>query len=273
VSDFTSGTVASATTATSAGTASTAGTAFYSTTSGTSLTISGSITNSQVSDFASGTVANISGTVTQAQVTSLTTDLANRAKLDTANTFSVGGQIISSSNNTVVPLQLRRASATATANIQEWDTSTGVALATIDANAYGNFPRVTAGSTADLGYGVLSVNTGATATKGLVVRGAASQSANLQEWQNSGGTAIANISSAGVGRFENTGTLNGLSLVGYNQAGGHLTITRATATMSSPGANTARLYFRAGTNANTLKLVVLAGAAGAETTILDNIPT
>ena len=32
------------------------------------------------------------------------------------------------------------------------------------------------------------------------------------------------------------------------------------------------MYYRDGTNAGTLKLVVRAGAAGAETTILDNIP-
>jgi hypothetical protein len=31
------------------------------------------------------------------------------------------------------------------------------------------------------------------------------------------------------------------------------------------------LYFRAGTNTGTLKLVVRAGAAGAETSIIDNI--
>jgi hypothetical protein len=47
---------------------------------------------------------------------------------------------------------------------------------------------------------------------------------------------------------------------------------RATAASYSPGANRATLYFRDGTNAGTLKLVVRAGTAGAETTILDNIP-
>jgi hypothetical protein len=36
------------------------------------------------------------------------------------------------------------------------------------------------------------------AIKGLVVKGAASQSANLQEWQNSSGTVLAYISPAGV---------------------------------------------------------------------------
>jgi hypothetical protein len=69
VSDFTSGTVTSASTAQQAGTAvyavnagtavysTTSGTAVYSVNSGTAVTISGSITKSQVSDFTSGTVA------------------------------------------------------------------------------------------------------------------------------------------------------------------------------------------------------------------------
>jgi len=331
VSDFSSGTVASATIA---------GTASYATTSGTSVSISGSITNSQVSDFASGTVANISGTVTQAQVSGLASTLSGYAALGSANTFTVGNHVITSSSATQLPLTIFGASgqsaaffqintsstanlfrvnssgyamaplgfigggatqatnarntfyanssasvgvviqgaASQSANLQEWQDSAGATLASI--SSLGSFNNTTTGILTKFirlggaGYlGTLSLIAESASTTAVVVRGAASQSANLTEWQNSGGTAIASISSAGVGRFENTGTLNGLSLVGYNQAGGHLTLTRATATMSNPGANTARLYFRAGTNANTLKLVVLAGAAGAETTILDNIPT
>jgi hypothetical protein len=72
VSDFTSGTVASAGTAQQAGTAVYAvnsGTAVYATTSGTALTITGSITKSQVSDFTSGTVANATNAGTSVYAT------------------------------------------------------------------------------------------------------------------------------------------------------------------------------------------------------------
>jgi hypothetical protein len=55
-------------------------------------------------------------------------------------------------------------------------------------------------------------------------------------------------------------------------AGGGLTLLRSTSANTNPGANFGRLYFRDGTTAGTLKLVVRAGSAGAETTILDNIP-
>jgi hypothetical protein len=60
---------------------------------------------------------------------------------------------------------------------------------------------------------------------------------------------------------------------GEENSGGYITLGRASAAAANPGANLAKIYLRAGTNANTLKLVVRAGAAGAETTILDNIPT
>jgi len=213
VSDFTSGTV------TSAGFATTSGTAVYATTSGTSVSISGSITRSQVSDYATGTVANISGTVAQAQVTSLVTDLANRAVLNAANTFTAGGQIVTSTSDTVMPLVLRRASATATASILEFQTSTGTAIASVDASGFGNFPRVSAGASTALGYGVLSVNTGAVATKGLVVQGVASQSANLQDWQESNGGAPSFVNNIGQLRVRSYLLSFGFTALGIAAAG------------------------------------------------------
>ncbi|MDY0096737.1 MAG: tail fiber domain-containing protein [Candidatus Dojkabacteria bacterium] len=43
----------------------------------------------------------------------------------------------------------------------------------------------------------LQINTGADATKGLIIRGNTSQSANLTEWQNSGGTILASVDRIG----------------------------------------------------------------------------
>jgi len=112
VSDFTSGTVAFATTsgtatyATTSGTASyatlagtatyatTSGTATYATTSGTAVSISGSITKSQVSDFTSGTAVpashthgNISNTGT---LTTVVTPSASVAVLTTNSSNTIG---------------------------------------------------------------------------------------------------------------------------------------------------------------------------------------
>lgn len=110
-------------------------------------------------------------------------------------------------------------------------------------------------------------------TVGAVIRGAASQSANLQEWQNSAGTILARMTSAGVLRASQVLSLNGLASMGEFNNGAIFEFVKATGASYSPGANRATVYFRDGTNAGTLKLVVRAGAAGAETTILDNIPT
>ena len=77
------------------------------------------------------------------------------------------------------------------------------------------------GATTAAGGGQVYVAPTSNATKGLVVRGAASQSANLQEWQNNGGTALAYVNSAGdiwgAGGGIFTGTGNGTD--GYGESG------------------------------------------------------
>ena len=55
-------------------------------------------------------------------------------------------------------------------------------------------------------------------------------------------------------------------------SGGRIRLTKMTSAVTNPGASLAKIYLRDGTTVGTLKLVVRAGAAGAETTILDNIP-
>ena len=54
------------------------------------------------------------------------------------------------------------------------------------------------GGASAAGTAELTVYPSAAANLGLVVRGVTSQSGNLQEWQNSGGTALASVSSAGA---------------------------------------------------------------------------
>jgi hypothetical protein len=190
----------------------------------------------------------------------------------------------------------------------------------------------------------LGVVAGAATTVGAVIRGAASQSANLQEWQSSAGSIVARVDSVGditarvsrstfaarfvttdpsiaiqvntgaasqTGDFFQTQTSTGTvmqrltsagliraadnvianALVGASGSadttvttslvriqanstlgGGWLQATRLTSAPGSITADSGQVYFRTGTNPNTLKLVVKAGA-GAEQTIIDNIPT
>jgi hypothetical protein len=190
-----------------------------------------------------------------------------------------GGTIIGTSAAALTSAVLSvRAAATQTGNIQEWQNSGGTVLSRIDQNGSISVPFL--GSTvANSTYLQTNADTqsiaifaGAAASKGLVVRGFASQTANLQEWQNSAGSILSRVLSDGSIFSPSFTTTNGRVAVGENTNGGTVRFERATGAQTNPGANFARLYFRDGTNAGTLKLVVRAGAAGAETTILDNIP-
>jgi hypothetical protein len=166
-----------------------------------------------------------------------------------------------------------RGAASQSANLQEWQNSAGTAIASISsAGQFNSTVGIIGGGAAQATNARNTFYTAGTASIGLVVQGAASQSANLQEWQNSGGTVRASVSSAGyvygVGLYTNG------SEMGFEtgNGGGRMKFTRCTSLPSNQGANQAIIYFRDGTNAGTLKLVVRAGASGAETTILDNIP-
>jgi hypothetical protein len=160
-----------------------------------------------------------------------------------------------------------RGAASQTANLQEWQNSAGSIVAMVDALGGAAFGGNNAFG-ASLGIGVA----GNPAQKAIVVRGAASQSANLQDWQNSSATILARVDALGQFTAPQYSTNNNLVRLAEASSGGFLRLARMTAQAASPGANVGSLYFRDGTNAGTLKLVVRAGASGAETTILDNIP-
>jgi len=158
--------------------------------------------------------------------------------------------------------QIIRGAASQTADLLQIQNSAGTNL--VRADTYGGLFSTYATFTSD-----------AAGTRPLLVKGSSSQTANLQEWQNSGSTAVASVGSGGnfvLPSLSNAVASNQF-ILGTRNSGGELTLVRETTATTNPGANTARIYFRDGTNANTLKLVVRAGAAGAETTILDNIPT
>ena len=80
--------------------------------------------------------------------------------------------------------------------------------ATVNPNAHLMFhtfglERLRISSNGDIGIGTTSPSARthivtAAATKGLIVQGAASQTANLQEWQDSAGAVLASVSAAGV---------------------------------------------------------------------------
>jgi len=217
-----------------------------------------------------------------------TTNDGRYARLASANAFTVGGHTITAESAAIIPLRIN-AAASQSGNLLECRNSAGTVLASITSVGTLLIPAASLRIGTSIANTSFAVNndTAATTTVVAVVRGIASQSANLQEWQNSGGTVLARIESTGAVMFgagnmsvTNTGSLFAAALstnvgrivMAEENSGGRLTITRQTAATTNPGANIARFYVRDGTNAGTLKFVVRAGASGAETTILDNIP-
>jgi hypothetical protein len=95
--------------------------------------------------------------------------------------------------------------------------------------------------------GVQQITTAAAGTKGFIVQASASQTANLSEWQNSAGTAIITITSAGVftstTAISATGIRASLSLatsntaatnIVSNAANGHVVIQNVSAVPNTP---------------------------------------
>ena len=99
-----------------------------------------------------------------------------------------------------VPIVARGASSQ-TGNLTEWQDSSGVAQAYVTSG----YSIYTAGRAIfGTDYSAKLQATSASATMvGAVIRGAASQSANLQEWQDSAGTVLAQVNSAGSAVFAN----------------------------------------------------------------------
>lgn len=107
------------------------------------------------------------------------------ASLVAGRQFSITNSVAS---NQVLVL---KAAASQTANFQEWQMSDGSVRSAM--SAFGNLLIRTTG-----GFGgSLEVGTFSTTTKGIVVRGIVSQTANLTEWQDSAGTVLAAVSASG----------------------------------------------------------------------------
>jgi hypothetical protein len=86
-----------------------------------------------------------------------------------------------------------------TADLTQWQNSAGTVLAKVEGAGHIRSGRIsidTAGSWFDIAS--LNVRAYTTTVVGAIIRGLASQTADLQQWQNSGGTVLASVTAAGV---------------------------------------------------------------------------
>lgn len=98
--------------------------------------------------------------------------------------------------NTGVPLTLRGASGQ-TGNILQIQNSSSTNLAVVFADGAAALQYVAVGSTTKTTTTALNVTVANAAHKGATIKGASSQTGNLQEWQDSTGAALAWVTSAG----------------------------------------------------------------------------
>lgn len=111
----------------------------------------------------------------------------------------------------------------------------------------------------------VSISTVFATTPGLIVRGVTSQSAYLQDWQNSSGGSIASVSASGGANF--TGSVNvgaggfvGATIQEAVQTGSLINLTSATSNTNNTGNIVVRARF-----ANQLPLVVRGSFGGSST--------
>ena len=144
--------------------------------------------------------------------------------------FITGGRIMRGPNDYGANLNINnesnivgiitRANASQTADLQQWQNSAGTVLTSVDKDGYLQTPRLvitnggnitdSAGTTPYFGFGSnqIAIYTRNAAYKGLVIQGSASQTANLQEWQDSAGTVMGRVD----GQYGTIRSISGLDL-------------------------------------------------------------
>lgn len=130
-------------------------------------------------------------------------DLAQSAPFITMS----GDRILLRNRTTVSNVTLDvRGMAGQTGDLQQWRNSSSTVLAYVSALGGSVFATTAIGTTNQYGA-VSSINTVANGNLGLAIRAAGpSQTADLQQWQNSSSTVLASVSAAGKGFFADVAT-------------------------------------------------------------------
>jgi hypothetical protein len=131
-------------------------------------------------------------------VTSINATISALGTTYVARTSTVANpNVVVPENANIVPLTIRGVSAQSE-NLQRWQNNSATNLAIIFANgAISSNSYLNIGSTTQSTTTAANVVIGNAAHKGVTIRSASGQTANIQEWQNSSGTAISWVDSDG----------------------------------------------------------------------------
>lgn len=129
--------------------------------------------------------------------------LTNRVAATETNSItktpsSSSTNVIESQSASVTPIAIK-GSAGQTSNLQNWQDSSDTNVAVVFSNGASSFDGyVTIGATTQSTTTALDVRIDSASHKGITVKAAPSQTSNIQEWQNSSGTAVSWIASNGA---------------------------------------------------------------------------
>lgn len=180
-----------------------------------------SLAGSKITGNITGNAASITGAIAESQVTGLAADLAARAALAADQTFTgtctfsktvttfvpaglnITGGSVYASNNSRWPFAFNDVNGASRSLIGLSNDGSVDTLLNLTTIATSRFRFVKGGATnqtiADLdSNGTFTLTLQAATARGLVVKAAASQSANLTEWRDSTGAVLASITAAGV---------------------------------------------------------------------------
>lgn len=104
--------------------------------------------------------------------------------------LSASPNVVVGQSTTTVPLTVR-AIVSQTSALQQWQNSSSINVGSVSTGGFANFAGyVTVGTTTQASTVGINVEIINAAHKGVVVKAQSAQTGNLQEWQDSGGTAL-----------------------------------------------------------------------------------
>jgi hypothetical protein len=221
-----------------------------------------------VTSITAGTTGLTGGTITSSGTIDIDTTKVPRLLTNT-NTFAA--------STGATTLIVKQGATQSTTSLQEWQDSAGTILSKISSSGALNATSISntanTGPVITLSSNQLRIDTRAVGSVGLIVKGTASQTASLQEWQDSTGTLMSYIDSSGSFKVGPTGTYASIGSTGtigmsYGTINGNLGGTMLSITSNNVANAGIKIKSIASQTANMVEILNSTG-----TTVVSKIDT